>query len=410
MTLRRSARLVFFGLVVLLLFTAAPAPASAATPVKVRGRVANGTKGGSLPPGLVVNVIQIGPEGDEVARKQSGVGSDQTFLVEGFDLEAGARFAATADYLGVSYTRVIDDAREALAADGGVTADLLVYEHTDDEAALSITSDVLTIVGGDEEPFEVIQLQRVSNSSDRTFVGRTAGEGKQVLRLPIPSGAFDVLPLEGISLEQLSTISGGIVTGTPVVPGERPVSFIYKVRAPGDWRLSRRFFYPTKQADILVGTGLRLESPEFKFEEGVTLEDVRYGRYRGGPFEPGDELRATVGPPSALPGPGLFWGLVGGLGLLVLLGAGTFAVRRRSRPVASGWGISFFKWRVRGGPALGRQEEPAFTTEERRRELVDQIAALDDEFERGELSEDDYHAERQSLKEQLSGAPDEPIP
>jgi hypothetical protein len=389
------ARLTVIGLSAALLAGFA-APASAVTPVKVMGRVANGTKGGSLPPGLVVTVIQVGPEGDEVARKESGVAADQTFLAEAFDLDLGARFAVTADYLGISYSRVIDDATENLGAGGELNADLLVYEQTDDESALSITSDVLTIVGGDDQPFELIQLQRVRNRSDRTFVGKTIAERRQVLRLPLPSGAFDVLPLEGISVEELATISGGIVTGIPIVPGERSASYIYKVRAPGEWNLSRRFFYPTNQVDILVGTGLRLESSEFKFQEGVTLEDQRYGRYRGGPYEAGDTLRASVGVPGGLPGPGLLWGLGAGLGLLAILGGGAFAVRRRSRP----------------RPATvrpTRNEAPAFTSEERRRSLVDQIAALDEEFERGELAEDDYSAERQSLKEQLAGANDEPL-
>jgi hypothetical protein len=379
----RSFRLLALFLISAIALGGLAAPAAAQTPVTLKGKVGNGTPGAPVPRDLKVTALQIGANGEEAARKETGLAEDKTFVLSGFDLNQGTRFAVTAEYLSVSYSRVIEQPAEG---GGDVMADLVIYETTTDESTISISSDVLTVVGGGSDPFEVIQLQRVKNSSDRTFVGQEKEGTRQVLRLPVPTGAFDLLPLEGISVDQLATVGGGIVTGLPVIPGERSASYVYKVRAPGGWSLSRRVFYPTKQADLLVSPNLQLRSDAFKFEEEVKLQSRSYKRFRGGPFEAGSSITGEIGTPSGLPGPELAWGLAGGLALIALLGAGAFVVRRRTR--------------------VATAEAP---TSDPRQALVDRIATLDDEFEKGGMAEEEYADRRRHLKELLASvSSDEP--
>lgn len=373
---QRSVRLLVLLLISPVALTALASPAEAQTPVSVKGKVGNGTPGAAVPRDLKVTALQIGANDEEAGRKETGLAQDNTFALGGFDLAQGNRFAVTAEYLGVSYSRVIEQPADR---GGDVTADLVIYETTTDESTISISSDVLTVVGGGSDPFEVIQLQRVKNSSDRTFVGQEKEGTRQVLRLPVPAGAFDLLPLEGISVDQLATVGGGIVTGLPVIPGERSASYVYKIRAPGGWSLTRRVFYPTKQADLLVSPNLQLKSDAFKFEEEVKLQSRSYKRFRGGPFEAGSSIAGEIGIPSGLPGPELAWGLAAGLSLIALLGAGGFVVRRRTR--------------------VATAPSPAADP---RQDLVDRIAALDDEFEKGKIAEEEYADRRRRLKELLA--------
>lgn len=360
------------GLIVLVL-AALSFPAQALTPASIEGRVGNGSSGATLPQGLVIVAIQVSPEDQEVERKQVSPGADGTYRIDGFDLDKGARFVVNTDYQGVSYSRILE------AATPEITADLVVYEPTDDESVISIESDVLTIVGSPEEQFEVIQLQRIVNSSDRTFTGRTTGEGRQVLRLPVPVGASDLFPLEGLTGDGTS-VDGGIVTATPVIPGDSSISFAYKIKAPNGWTLSRRIFYQTMQADLLVASNLTFRSPRFRFQEDVQLDDRQYRRFRGGPFEAGDVVEASVGESGGLPGSGLVWGLAGGLALLAILGAGTIAARRRSK------------------------SKPPRVSGDVRSDLVERIAWLDEEFEKGRIPEEQYRQRRDRLKALLTSS------
>lgn len=374
----RSVSLLALLLISSIAFAGLAESVAAQTAVNLKGKVGNGTPGAPVPRDLKVIALQIGANGEEAARKETGLAEDNTYALSGFDLSQGNRFAVTAEYLGVSYSRVVEQ-----PADGTeVVADLLIYETTTDESTISISSDVLTVVGGGSDPFEVIQLQRVKNSSDRTFVGQEKEGTRQVLRLPVPARAFDLLPLEGISVDQLATVGGGIVTGLPVIPGERSASYVYKIRAPGGWSLTRRVFYPTKQADLLVSPNLQLKSDAFKFQEEVKLQSRSYKRFRGGPFEAGSSITGEIGAPSDVPGPELLWGLAGGLALIALLGAGAFVVRRRSK--------------------VAPRKQP---TVDQRETLIDRIAALDDEFENGEVSEEEYADRRQRLKDMLAALP-----
>lgn len=361
------------GLLALLLL-AVGAPARAVTPASIQGRIGNGTSGAATPPGLVVTAFQVSAEGQEVESKQATAAADGTYRIDGFDLEKGTRFAVGADYLGVSYSRLLE------APGPEIQADLVVYEQTDDESIIAIDSDVVTIVGSPEELFEVIQLQRITNSSDRTFIGRTTDEGRQVLRIPVPEGATDLIPLDqGLAGGADSTVEGGVVSSAPLIPGNNSVSFGYKIRAPGGWKLSRRVFYETKQIDLLIASNIAFQSKQFRFQEEVTLDDRKYRRFRGGPFQAGDVLEAGVGESGRLPGPGLLWGLGGGLLVVLILGAGTFAVRRRSRPA----------------PAISGDV---------RSDLVDRIAWLDEEFEKGRITENQYRQRRDRLKALLTNS------
>lgn len=346
-----------------------------ATLIVVSGTITNRTSGGTLPEKLAVTAVQVNDEGSEVNRKQTESGPDGKFVVEGFDSSAGARLIVGTDYLGVTYSTLV----EIPEHESNLVADLVIFETSEDDSAIAVQSDLITVVRGDEDNLEVIQLITISNSADRTFIGTASETGRQVVRLPVAPGAGELQPLDGFGVEGLSETAGGVATGEPLPPGQSQISYGYRVRvARSGWPMSRDVFYPTERVDLLVEKDLPVSPSEFRFEEQVTLEGKTYRRYRVGPLGAGAQIEATIG--STGSGSNLWWGLSGGFGalLLALLGGAFFARRRRA---------------ILSSPA-------------ERERLVQKVAELDEDFAAGLVDEPEYRKQREAMKAKLKDVTD----
>lgn len=351
-------------------------PVDAASPLAVSGAITNGTAGASLPANLAVTVVQLNDEDAEVARRQTESGGNGRFAVVEMDAAAGRRLVVGTDYLGVTYSTLV----EVEEGQAEVTADLTIYEITEDDSDVSVVSDLFTVVQGEAGTMEVIQLLSVRNSADRTYVGTTSDAGRQVLKLPVTPGAGQLLPLGGFRAEGLSEVGDGVATGEPLLPGESSISYGYRVQVAGGWPLRRAIFYPTGRIDLLVDKSLSVDARDLRFEEQVTLEGKTYRRYRGGPFRPGEELRAEIG--SVAAGSSLWWGLaVGFAAVLVALLARAFLIRKR------------------------RAAYPATPADRER--LIMQIAELDEAFAAGSVTRQEYRRRRDKLKAELSSLTDQ---
>jgi hypothetical protein len=354
-----------------------PRPSAALTPTVISGATRNGTAGASLPPELVVSVVQLDAQGNEAERRQTSTEADGSFRIDGLEEDRGRRFLVATDYLGVTYSTLVENPPES----PGTSADLTVYETTEDDSVVRISSDVTTIAKGSDDTFEVIQLLRVENVSDRTFVGREGELGRTVLRLPVPQGGFDFLPLEGVTIQGLGTEPGAVTTADPVLPGETSISYLYKARISRNaWAFRRSIFYPTARADLLVEKGVELEAPAFTFEEEITLDDRTYRRFRSRSFQSGEFLELNIALAQTPQGGYLWWGLGGGLLLVILAGVSSVMARQKRREV---------------------------TRADERERMIEEIADLDERFEAGSLPEAEYSETRERLKERLKSLTDE---
>lgn len=337
----------------------------------VRGHVSNGTEGAPAPAGLVVTAV-LTRDGEERGRWQATTGPDGAYRMELVVISAAllsGRLVVGTDYLGVTYSLVVDLSEAKTDIEAGLT----VFETTQDDAGISVASDTLTIVRGREDTLEVLQVQRVRNAGDRTYVGHAEGV---VLRLPFPPGAFDLSPGDGLVSRDLGPVGEGFTTNDPVLPGETTISYLYKVRVPRTgWALRRAVFYPTERIDLLLGSGLSLRAPAFAFQEEVKLGGRRYRRYRAGPLVPAAAVEAGI-LFAAAPSRGLPWGIAAGVGAALVL---TLLPRLRR----------------------GRRPLPAPIPSDRER-LIDEIAALDDAFAAGSVPEPEYRRARGLMKSRLA--------
>ena len=367
----RSAPKLLVSLTAVAIAWTLPARADAAAEISVSGTVSNGTQGASLPGPLTIVASQITADNREADRRTAEMRPDGTFQIPGFDSNKGTRFVAGTDYLGVTYSVLAE------ASGSQAVGELKIYETTEDDSALTITSDVLTVVKGDDDDLEIIHIQRFQNSGDRTFVGREEDGARRILRLPVPTGAFDLAPAGGMTPDRVAAIPGGFASGDPLPPGEVSPNWIYKIKAPRVWALSRPVFYPTAQADILIEEGLTFEGSGFTLQDSPVLRSRKYRRYRRIELTPGDIVSASVGRASSMPGPGLSWGLGGALAVLIA--------------------VVFLGMRARG-----RRGEPT------RAELIEQIAELDEALAAGTIEAEEHRSKRQLLKNRLTARENSP--
>lgn len=344
--------------------------------VAIAGKITNGTLGQSAPGGIEVTAAQISGSGQEKDRRHITAAADGTFRIEGFDPALANHYVVATTFKGVTYSTVVD-------GDGGpeVQVELKVFETTEDDSGVKAVSDSLTVVKGKQDTFEVLQMFKISNLSDRTFVGRSADDSPAVVRLPVAQGGFDLSPGEGISRDRITTTAEGLGITDPLQPGESTFSYAYKVRIPRTgWPLSRQIVYPTDHFDLLVGQGLKVVFPTLHFAESRDLGGKHFSRYRGGPFTAGSLVEGDVTESGRVTA-SLRIGLIA-LFIAIMIGGFLFLRSSKRDPAEPSDGAD-------GTDGADRER------------LIEDIARLDERFASGQIAEDEYRSSRQTKKELL---------
>ncbi|MGH2772700.1 MAG: hypothetical protein ACRDIU_06145 [Actinomycetota bacterium] len=343
-------------------------PAAAQAQVTVSGRIKMGTAGVPLPAGLTVVGSEI-DEGGKAGELKRQVSNDGTFRIEGF---AGSRLFVGVEHQGVTY------AKEVRSKDAEITIDLEIFETTADPSVVSVASNTITVLQGKGDTMEVLEVLRVANSSDRTFTGMGDGQPRPIVLLALPEGAFDLSPAEKANPRGLAPTAMGPAATSPLYPGQTQISYLYKVRVPRTgFQFRRESVYSTGKVDLLVGPGLKLQAgPGLKFQETKKLGNTTYRRYRSGELAAGALLGADI----------VYEGETGG-GLWIGLGAAlaTLAVATVGSAV-----LSRKRHRKETQPEAGREE------------IIEQIARLDAEFEKGAMDQGTYRRDRERMKRRLA--------
>ena len=364
----------------LLLIGALALPVNATSTLVISGKVENGTAGAALPTDLEITAAQLTTKGAETDRRSTRLSPDGTFRIDGFTAENGSHYVVATTYLSVTYSTVVD-------ANGGneLSAQIKVFETTSDDSDIDVVSDSLTIIQGKQDNLELLQLIRLRNRSDRTFVGRFESGKATVVRFPVVPNASDLSPGEGITADRVSSFAGGFAGGDPLQPGESDFSYSYNLKVPRfGWSIERAVFYPTERIDLLTGPGLRLQASGFRFKERKKFGDAEFQRFRGGPFRVGQAFLADMGYAGG-DSKRLYLGL--GAMIAFLIGAMIFgSMIMRSRR----------KTRTRSSSgALERQQ------------LIEAIAELDEAFATGQIDEPNYTLQRTEIKRQIVDATDQ---
>lgn len=381
-----------FGVILALLTlvsTTAWIPAPQTDGTTVTGQLINGTSSGIVPVDLEVT-LRVFSEMEEKGTLTTTLATDGSFRFDGLALEEGDTLLAQVVYQDVAY------ASEFVTFEPGqeeLPLSMTVYDATEDPTDIQVTQMHIFLSMVDDR-IRIGEYHLVSNTADLTYVGKgDPGTGQRItLSFTLPEGA-EGLSFDGPGLgERYLEQEDGFADTEPIVPGTATAEalFSYELLYRDGMQVERVFDLPVTSVVILLSDeGMALEG------EGVVSAgtlDTQMGpalSYTAGPLMPGESLRfSLVDRPqaamSSVP--------------LEISPSGSPLNRNAAREISVGLValatavvVGYLLWQ----PSLP-QSPPAAA-----RSLVRAIAALDADFEAGQVPGKSYHRKRGALKRRL---------
>jgi len=345
--------------------------------IQVAGTIINGTAGQAVPDHLPMTLYILPHQGtaqDMLTRTfQSGVNGH--FVITDAALGSSNLVAVGVDYKDLSFYS------EVAAAQPQVTLPLTIYESTKDPTPVKIDT-LHMVVEPTSAGLSVSEIYVLSNNSDRYV----AGFGEPVLHFGLPADATD-LQIDPNMQNILVPQGDGLDYYDAIPVGQQVQSIVYQYTVPiTATSLSRAIYHPIGLANLLLGgqaDNLAVTSDQLTAAGTQTVPASANGaaqtfqQYTATNLQQGQTLSLSIGAKS----PTIDWRIVLGIGLVVVGVVGLILWRRSQKP----------------RPALA----PARSAAIQKEALIDQIAALDDEFAEGKLDEVNYKAKRAKLKDKL---------
>lgn len=372
-------------------------PAYAAATGRIDGALVEQTPGTKLQAGGSATLYDVTDGQNPKQQSKVTIPASGTFSFSGFPADPAHSWQVLVDYAGASYvtnklTFAVGKPRQ--------TVRLGVYEPTADDSLLTIdaTNIVLTPPDASTHEIPVLELDTVVNGSQRAFIPSTTprnGGPPNLLRFSLPPDASQLAPASGIDPRDIIQISTGFGVLTPLLPGQTNLDFSF--RAPytsSTLTFSKSIIYPTKALRVLAPMGaLRIASPQLGAASTQKIGSQNYQVLTGTNLRAGSVVQLEM---SSLPGisplaflsqPQALVGIAVVLALAVLLLLAWYVRDRvRSRRAAS----------------LSESSEPARRALElQQRELLIALARLDDRYEAGGISQQEYQAQRDVQKAEL---------
>ncbi len=372
--IRRVALLV----VIFILWLSASALAAEPGNGVIEGRLVNGTAGGGSVADQDVT-LKIYLDNAEVDSASARTDAQGHFVFDGLSTEAGYSYEASLFFQKAEYYS------EWLIFDEGETnksVEVAVYDSTTNVEVVKVAMSH-TVIDVGEDSLKIKEYFFFVNETDRTYIGSepaAADETRETLRFSLPAGATEMQITLGLMECCITGSEDGFVDTMPVLPGSREVAYSYMVEHnSGKYTFSPNVNYPTTRYDLLYqGEVIEVTGGQIAGDEPMDINGTQYNHLSGSDLAPGDALSVTL---SGLPGagPGAIMWTVLVLAVLVL-GTGLFALLRRKRlqPVSL-------------------EESPDLI----RKNLLVELARLDDDFEGGRIPEDVYRRLRVEKKAQL---------
>ncbi len=267
---------------------------------------------------------------------------------------------------------------------------LPVFETTADQSAISISEMHLFVQNVAPGTVTIVEFYWFDNASERAYIGEAGPDGRRhTLKLSVPEEAQNVR-FDGLGLGQRFFREGNIIYDTDtVMPGQRAaqVTMLYELPYRDGRLIERKVFYPTQYADVILP---ELNGPGTPFT--VTGNVINVGVQ---PLSSGNVAVFAISRPLAaeeslsfeLRGNPLASPAAGSDG--VAIGAGLIAL---GLTIGLAY-LAFSRFSTTGSRARDLPQ--------RRRQLLQQIAALDDSFALGEIDAESYGRRRAALKAEL---------
>jgi hypothetical protein len=237
------------------------------------------------------------------------------------------------------------------------------------------------------EAIEVTEWYLFANDGDRTFIGADeAGSGaRRTVEFSVPPQAAG-LELGGDLTEWgiLPTTSGFADTAA-LFPGTKELMFSYILEYDSDtYSLPLTFFYPVASFDLMVGGQYAdVQSDMLIPAAPIGSGSEQFSHFIAENLQHGTTLDISLLGLQTSGSSGLPPAAIAAIVLAHVAGLSLFIVRRRRKKVA-----------------VAVPSDVDMVGSERKR-LVQEMAALDDSYQAGDIQEDEYMLQREEMKTQL---------
>ncbi len=366
----------------------------------ITGRVINGTEGATPPEGVAVLLLVSGADSGLIATDQNPTTPDGHFEFQDVPAIGDASYAFSVEYAQVFYgaSLSLDDLSGEIQ--------LTVYETTEDASVVRVTNQVMVIADIDEknQTISAIEFVRLSNSSDRTLLPDLNNMGQlSFLRFALPPLAQELDVGSDMPGGDIIPIGTGFALTSPVVPGDHFVDFSFSFPYEGD-ELSYRQSLPQGADVYRLMVPVRLSTvgtDSLQAVDSIEQEGNSYRAWESTDFQPGQGLSLRL---TGLPKPSF------GARLEKSLSSANFW--KVAIPIAMGAVLAFLllfgtlkpRWQAQtplATSSTGPNQAPVD-----RESAIQEIAALDERFQEGDLAEDAYLAERETLVARALGHSD----
>lgn len=408
MTLRKLFLFLSAAFLLALGLLAVPMPgALAQTPTsgngKMEGQVVEGTKDGTLSLGNGVTItLYTAPAGATTTISQTAqTDPNGRFSFSNLDTITTTRYLLMANYMSVNY---FSDILSFAQNQTTLPVTMTVYETTTEPSVVQV-AQTHVVFDVQTRQFNVLQIVALQNNSDRTYVGNTAiGPHRISLTLPFLAGAQNI-EFDNPEAND-STIRGDKVMSytLPIVPGSDQIVYNYTLPfTPPSYSVTLTLPFDTAKFQLLLAdVGATIQSAQlsapapFPTQGGTNFilssaDNVKAGTTVSATIA---NLPATVAEPT--PGAGspsapapvptsnnlqVVGGIVLGIAALAAIGLLVYPIMKRRNAQAA-----------RAMPSA---------TANRRLELLQEMADLDDDYEAQKISETEYRERRARLKAEL---------
>lgn len=349
----------------------------------VEGKVTVGSPGFDLPEGLEVNLTGVELDANnqvsEFLSRSAPVQPDGSYRFDDLPFDRGeAAYVVEVIYDGMTFSngQIIDPEVPSLSLP------VMLYASTTDDSVISLDAMHL-VLNEHPDTLLVTAVYVFSNTSDRMYVSEepVSGGRRGSVAIELPPDAYGVTFEEGQLGGRFVQVDNLIYDTQQVLPGTQShaiiMTYFLPFDGPRDVALPLR--YNTGQVTLLAQDGQTVRSDVLSEAGSEVIGDVAYDEYIAQGLQAGTLLDFRVQHP-VVSADSIPLILGGAAAVLLAVGIAFWLIQRRRQtpePVEAGFGA----------------EAEA---------LLQEIAALDDAFETGQINRLDYEARRAELKAELA--------
>jgi hypothetical protein len=331
---------------------------------------------------------------------------------DGADLE----YYVATEFAGAFYTEGPVERRP----DGSFRQDLAVFDVGKEIDKVEVVNHHI-IVERKDDGLQIHEILIIDNKAPTAYLGIGANHAENAgMRLGLPASVKDFHA--GMGAEEGTLVAQGreMMSLRPIPPGQRPLSFSYRVPLSGRMDLSHRFYFPTRNFVVMIDDPrLKLESKALTYGGSREQGGKKYEIYNGSNLDIGVEVPVRVLGASFWSNPAIYPWLVAPFAIVAVLilarrmapskRAGDLPAAARAPAPPPAPAAAAAPATAAAAPAAAAAAAPAGGDLAPTYAYL--LAALDRGRERGEISAESHALVRGNLKRRLEIIlTDEPAP